>query len=313
MLMIFMLFFAGFLLSATAAYYSIVGLIAIFPGAMFAITAMGITLEFAKLVAASWLYRSWNFAPKFLKYYLSAAVLVLMFITSMGIFGFLSKAHIESSTPTGDLSAQVELLDSKVNLRNENIAAEKKNIEVARAAIAQLDSQVNARMGILSSSDAEQAVRLRREQRAERESLAKEINRAQEKIETYNSEIAKLNEEKMPLANDLRKIEVEVGPLKYIAELIYGDEAKDHFDSAVRAVIILLVFVFDPLAVFLLLAANVTLLNVKQKTKLVDKLDDKEYNDDKAYDFIMGEDHNIKPVDKPDSNTNVWVPSVLRK
>lgn len=310
--MIYLLFLAGFLLSATAAYYSIVGLIAIFPGAAVAIIAMGSTLEFAKLVAASWLYRSWHLAPRFLKYYLSAAVLTLMFITSMGIFGFLSKAHIESSTPTADISAQIELLDEKILLRRENIEAEKKNIETARTAISQLDAQVTSRMGILSSEDAAAGVRLRRDQKTERESLARDIQTAQSKIETYNNEVAALTEEKLHLASDLRKIEVEVGPLKYIAELIYGDEAKDHFDSAVRAVIILLVLVFDPLAVFLLLAANVTLI---QNRKDIDKPVITGYNKDSdTYNFIMGDDHNIKPVDeKVVDRKRVWMPSRLRK
>ena len=311
--MIVLLFFAGFLLSATAAYYSIVGLIAIFPGATGAIIAMGSTLEFAKLVAASWLYRSWHFAPKFLKYYLSAAVLILMFITSMGIFGFLSKSHLEHSTPTTDMSSQVSLITDKITLRKENIEAEKKNIETARAAITQLDAQITARMGMFSSQDAERAIQLRRQQRGEREALAKEISTAQQKIEKYNAEITALNEQKMPVETELRKIEVEVGPLKYIAELIYGDEAQDHFDSAVRAVIILLVIVFDPLAVFLLLAANVSLN--QRSVKIVDKDEDFEYNkESNTYNFMMGDDHNIHPVDKQDvDETSVWMPSRLRK
>jgi len=315
--MIFLLFLAGFMLSSVAAYYSIIGLIAIFPGAMVAIVAMGVTLEFAKLVAASWLYRCWDTAPRFLKYYLSAAVFVLMFITSMGIFGFLSKAHIESSTPTGDLSAKVELIQTKIDSRLEAIDAEKKNVETARAAIVQLDAQVTARMGILSSTDAAQGIRLRREQQAERDLYATQIQTAQNKIDVYNLEVISNQEEKTKLNTELRKIEIEVGPLKYIAELIYGEEAKDHFDSAVRAVIILLVLVFDPLAVFLLLAANVSLL---ARTKEIDKPVNTEYNDtdgnddSDTYNFIMGNDHNIKPVDENVvDHKSVWMPWYKRK
>lgn len=316
MLMIFLLFLAGFMLSSVAAYYSIIGLIAIFPGAAVAIIAMGVTLEFAKLVAASWLYRSWHFAPRFLRYYLGVAVIVLMFITSMGIFGFLSKAHIESSTPTGDFYAKIELIDNKIKSRQEAVSAEQRNIETARTAITQLDAQVTARMGILSSSDAEQGVRLRKEQKPERENYANQIAAAQNKVETYDSELVQLQEEKTALTTELRKIEVEVGPLKYIAELIYGADAKEHFDSAVRAVIILLIFVFDPLAVFLLLAANVTLMS--RVTKTVDKSEDLEYNEESdTYNFIMGADFNAKPVDETEVNKssvrNIWMPSRLRK
>lgn len=315
--MIILLLLAGLLLSATAAYYSIIGLVAIFPGALIAIVAMGSTLEFAKLVAVSWLYRNWINSPRFLKYYLSVAVLILMFITSMGIFGFLSKAHIESSTPTGDLSAKVELIQTKIDSRLEAIDAEKKNVETARAAIVQLDAQVTARMGILSSTDAAQGIRLRKEQQIERDLYATQIQTAQNKIDAYNLEVISNQEEKTKLNTELRKIEIEVGPLKYIAELIYGEEAKDHFDSAVRAVIILLVFVFDPLAVFLLLAANVSLL---ARTKEIDKPVNTGYNSDDedddsdTYNFIMGNDHNIKPVDENVvDHKSVWMPSRLRK
>lgn len=313
--MIVLLFLSGILLSATAAYYSIIGLVAIFPGTTTAIITMGGSLEFAKLIGVSWLYRSWHFAPRFIKYYMSAAVLILMIITSMGIFGFLSKSHLEHATPSTNIAAQVKLIDDKINLRKENIETEKKNIEVAREAIAQLDSQVTARMGIMSSSDAAQAISVRKQQKGEREALNKEISASQDKIEKYNNEVTALTEQKMPIETELRKIEVEVGPLKYIAELIYGTDAESHFDQAVRFVIILLVLVFDPLAIFLLLAANASVIHYNSLNKKVEKSEENEYdNDSNTYNFIMGEDHNVKHVDEYEvDKNNVWVPSVLRK
>ena len=304
MLLIILVFLSGFLLSAVAAYYSIVGLIAIFPGAAFAVAAMGTTLEVGKLVASSWLYRNWNTAPRFIKWYLSIAVLVIMFITSMGIFGFLSKAHIEQASPKENVYAQIELIDEKINLRLENIEAEKKNIEVARSSINQLDAQVNARMGMLSSTDAERGIQVRRQQKAERDSLALEIQQAQDKISKYNEEVSALREEKMPLQTGVREIELEVGPLKYIAELIYDGDAKNYLDKAVRWVIIILVLVFDPFAVALLLAGNINLVQI-QKRKQLDFSREEEYDKPdvnvNTYSFMMGEDFNIKHVDGNDA------------
>lgn len=244
-------------LSGVAAWFSVIGLVAIFAAAPLSVMIMGGTLEVAKLVTASWVYNNWHRTPILLKSYLTAAVAILMLITSMGIFGYLSKAHLEQGVPTGDVAAQLELVDQKILLRREGIEAEKKNIESARSAITQLDSQVTARMGILSSDDAERGIQVRRQQRQERDQLAKDINEAQNKIEKYNQEIADLNEQRLPVASQLRKVEAEVGPIKYIAALIYGDNPDANLlERAVRWVTILLVTVFDPLAVIMLIAAN---------------------------------------------------------
>lgn len=303
MILTLLVFLSGFLLSGVAAYYSIVGLISIFPGAAFAVAAMGTTLEIGKLVASSWLYRNWKISPRFIKWYLSIAVLVIMFITSMGIFGFLSKAHIEQSAPSDDVYAKIQLIDQKISLRQDSIESEKKNIEVARSAINQLDAQVTARMGIMSSNDAERGIQVRRQQKSERDQLSSEIQAAQTKISKYTEEISALQEEKIPLESSVRAIELEVGPLKYIAELIYGEEAKTHLDKAVRWVIIILVLVFDPFAVALLLAGNISLIELRNnsKKKEVDIDVATGYNKtEDTYEFIMGEDFNIKHVESDD-------------
>lgn len=242
--MTYLLFSCGLVLSAVAAYYSVMGLIAIFSTAVIPIAIMGSVLEASKLVAASWLYRNWKTAPSLLKYYFTTAVIVLMFLTSMGIFGYLSKAHLDQAVPTGDVAAKVSIIDEKIK-------TQKENIDAARKAITQLDAQVDQTLA--RSSDergAANAVAIRQRQAKERASLIDQISRSQ-------TEIAKLNEERAPIASELRKVEAEVGPIKYIAALIYGDVLDDTLlEKAVRIVILMIVFVFDPLAVLLLIAAN---------------------------------------------------------
>jgi len=232
------------LLSSVAAYYSIIGLTAIFAGAVVPVIIMGSILEIGKITTTVWLRKYWGRAGIALKLYLVPAVIALALLTSMGIFGFLSKAHMEHGINTGDSQAKVSLYDEKIKTQRENI-------ELSRKALTQMDSQVDQRLSRGDSENsAERAVAIRRQQTGERIKLQKEIGDAQK-------EIAKLNEERAPIAAENRKVEAEVGPIKYIAALIYGDNADQNMlESAVRWVIILLVIVFDPLAIALVLAAN---------------------------------------------------------
>lgn len=231
-------------LSTIAAWYSIIGLTAIFAGAVIPVIIMGGALEFAKIVTTVWLRHYWHRCGLFLKSYLVTAVVVLAMLTSMGIFGFLSRAHIEQGMPTGDITAQIALIDEKIKTQRDNI-------DMLRKALTQMDAQIDQRLGRAGSEQAaERAVVLRRQQQAERTKIAADIEKAQK-------EISRLNEERAPIATQLRKVEAEVGPVKYIAALIYGDNPNaDILERAVRWVIILLVAVFDPLAIMLVLAAN---------------------------------------------------------
>lgn len=231
-------------LSTVAAYYSIIGLTAIFAGAVIPIIIMGGILEIGKIVTTVWLRKYWSYASWFLKLYLVPAVVVLALLTSMGIFGFLSKAHSDSGLVSGDVQAKLSLYDEKIKTQRDNI-------DLARKALTQMDAQVDARLSRGDSeSGAERAVQIRRQQATERAKLQKEIADAQEVI-------AKLNEERAPIAAENRKVEAEVGPIKYIAALIYGDNPDANLlERAVRWVIIILVLVFDPLAIALVLAAN---------------------------------------------------------
>jgi hypothetical protein len=250
-------------LSAVAEYYSIIGLTTIFASAFWPIVILGGSLGLAKVVSVSWLYRNWDEVNRTIKYYLVSAVIVLMFITSMGTFGYLSKAHLDQAVPTGDALSKVNIIEEKIKIQRDNVDA-------ARKAIKQMDEQVDQLLSRTSEgTGAERAVQVRRTQTKEREKLLSDIANAQK-------EITKLNEEKAPLASELRKITAEVGPIKYIAELIYGEADDTVIDKAVRWVIILIVAVFDPLAIALLIAANSQLKVNNKEIKVEIKKEDVE-------------------------------------
>jgi hypothetical protein len=232
------------IISAIAAYYSIIGLTAIFSAAVIPIMIMGASLEVGKVTAAIWLKMYWERASLLYKFYLVPAVAFLMLLTSMGIFGFLSKAHSDQSLVSGDSMAKVAIYDEKIKIARENIDANRKVLK-------QYDEAVDQVMGRSSDEKgADKAVSIRRSQQKER-------GRLQAEIETEQKKISQLNEDRAPLAAENRKIESEVGPIKYIAALVYGDNPDQNvLERAVRLVIIIIVLVFDPLALVLILAAQ---------------------------------------------------------
>ena len=256
MLTIIITFLSAISISVIAAGYSIMGLATLFAGAVVPIIAMGSALEVGKLVAASWLYNNWRneLVPRTIKAYLTFAVIVLIFITSMGIFGFLSKAHLDQVQPTSSNNIKIELIDKQ-------IATQQTIIDRSQNTLTLLDQTLEKYIDLEYVT---RGLKEREKQKPEREALNLAINNA-------INEIAKLTEEKGILQLEQDKIEAEVGPIKYVAELIYGDEAKDHFDKAVRWVIIVLIFVFDPLAVLLLIAANISLRTRKEAKEEVAK------------------------------------------
>ena len=232
------------LLSIVAAYYSVAGLTAIFSAATIPVIIMGGSLELGKIVATVWLHNNWKRAGWAFKAYLIPAVAFLMLLTSMGIFGYLSKAHSDQSLVSGDSISKVAIYDEKIKIAKENI-------DVNRKALKQMDEAVDQVMGrSTSETGADKSVALRRSQQKERGRLLAEISAEQKTITT-------LSEERAPLAAEFRKIEAEVGPVKYIAALVYGDNPDANvLEKAVRLVIIMIVLVFDPLALTLILAAN---------------------------------------------------------
>jgi len=239
--------FVALTISAVAEFYSIVGLTAIFSAAFWPIVIMGACLGVGKVTAAVWLKLNWERASWTYKLYLVPAVAFLMVLTSMGIFGFLSKAHSDQSMVSGDSMAKVAIYDEKIKIAKDNIDAN-------RTALKQMDEAVDQVMGRSSDEKgAEKAVGIRRSQQKERTRLQSEIAAEQKTIAT-------LSEERAPLATEFRKVEAEVGPIKYIAALVYGDNPDANIlEKAVRLVIILIVAVFDPLALVLILAAQQSL------------------------------------------------------
>ena len=232
------------LISAIAAWYSVAGLTAIFSAAVVPVIIMGGALEAGKIVATVWLHNNWKRAGVAFKLYLIPAIVFLMLLTSMGIFGFLSKAHSDQNLVSGDAISKVAIYDEKIKIAKDNIDANRK-------ALKQMDEAVDQVMARSSDEKgADKAVAVRRSQQKERGRLLSEI-------ETEQKKIVQLNESRAPLASELRKVESEVGPIKYIAALIYGDNPDQNIlERAVRWVIILIVIVFDPLALTLILAAN---------------------------------------------------------
>ena len=230
------------LLSAVAAWYSVAGLTAIFSAATIPVIIMGGSLELGKIVATVWLHNNWRRAGIVFKLYLIPAIAFLMILTSMGIFGYLSKAHSDQSLVSGDVVSKIAIYDEKIK-------TEKENIEANRKALKQMDEGVDQVLGrSTTETGAEKAVAMRRTQQKERTRLQAEISQSQKSI-------AELNDARAPIAAEVRKVEAEVGPIKYIAALVYGDNPESGvLEKAVRWVIILIVGVFDPLAVVLILA-----------------------------------------------------------
>ena len=245
--------FVALVISAVAEFYSIIGLMAIFAAAPIPVAIMGAALGVGKITAAVWLKLNWSRASWTYKVYLIPAVSLLMALTSMGIFGFLSKAHSDQSLVGGDVLARLEIIDEKIK-------TSKDNIEANRKALKQLDDAVDQLMGrSTTEAGADKAVQVRRAQARDRTRLLAEIQNEQ-KI------ISKLNEEAAPIRAEVRKVEAEVGPIKYIAAMIYGDTADTNLlESAVRWVIIFIVIVFDPLALVLILSAQQSLRWAKEE------------------------------------------------
>ena len=318
--MIYLTLITALSIAVVAAWYSIVGLMAIFAGALIPIAIMGGVLEVGKLVTAAWLHQNWKKTSLWMKSYLTFAVLLLMVITSLGIFGFLSKAHLEHSISIGGTNElQIENLERQI-ARQQSIVADSETV------LSQLDAQVQTLIDYDRIRGRSGSIATRQGQAEERQTLNESIDAAYIRIEELQTQLA-------PFRRDQLAIEVEVGPLKYIAELIYGDGAEDYFDEAVRIVIILLIVTFDPLAIVLLLAATQGLAQRKQEKMMVfnpDNVADIEDNfdvvnvdmdnyqiveddipsDDDISDYdVVEEDDDGHGVEDPDDPTVVIEPS----
>jgi hypothetical protein len=246
-------FLAALSVAGVAEWFSIVGIISIYAGAPYhAGLVLGLVLGFAKLVNTSWLYRNWKTSSWKIKAPLVYFLLALMMATSMGVFGFLTKSHLEQGAATVDNSAKVERLDQQITREKGTIADDEK-------VIAQLDSSINSYIG---KDKTDKAVAIRRSQAPQRKQLRDDIDASQKKIDGYS-------EDKLKLTSEVRALQLEVGPIRYIAELFYGTDGDQaaKVESAVKMFTLLIVSTLDPLAIILLIAANHTLLQRQNEKK----------------------------------------------
>lgn len=232
------------ILSVASGAISVVGLATIFSGAYAATIAVASVLEFAKIITAGWLQYFWNDVSKKVRGYLSFAVGVLMIITSIGVYGFFARAHIEQqiSITTGDAS-QIPIIEQKIIALTEKV----KDIDDQ---IKSLDSTTRT---ITEKSRTAKEATASLNQLRNTKGARDRLNREKEKIQT---ELATARTDKVVLENKVKKIEAEVGPLKYIANIFYGEANSAQLEHAVRWLIIIIVIVFDPLAVVLIMATN---------------------------------------------------------
>jgi len=236
--------FTSLTLAATAAYFSIVGLMTIFSGAALSIAFMASVLEFGKIVSAAWLHYEWDRINNLVRAYFTTAVVVLMLITSMGIFGYLSKAHIDASVTSDSYSLEASIVDKRLEgkqLQLDNLTARLESLDY-----------------VLQTSQPKDRNYVNKVQTPERN----EINT---NIDILVDEIVALNEQKMPILRQQLDQEAELGPVKYIADMIYGDEAKSYYDNAVRWIILTIIFVFDPLAIMLLIVSTAAFKRDREK------------------------------------------------
>lgn len=264
-------------ISACAAYYSIVGLTAIFAAAFWPIVVMGSALELGKLTGAVWLHLNWKNAQWWIRLYMVPAVALLMLITSMGIFGFLSRAHIEQTAGVADVTTQVEQLNLDVSTEQAKIDNNKKLIAQLDAAVDSLLTGAGTQGTGKGTANAKQASKLAAEATKLRKSQEAQRTELQTQIQASTDKIAAINKDKLVLEQQAKKIEAEVGPIKYVASLFYGDNPDTNtLEKAVRWMIILLVVVFDPLAVILILAATSGLRYTQKKKELPTPVEDEE-------------------------------------
>jgi Skp family chaperone for outer membrane proteins len=245
--------FSGLSISLVAIYYSVSGLTAIYPASVIPIIVMGVFLELGKLSATVWLKQNWRHAPMLLKAYILPAVAIIMLITSVGVFGYLSKAHSDQTLVSGDVQSSIAIYDEKIKTAKENIESDRKQLKQMDEAVDQVMARSSDEKG------AEKANAIRKNQSRDRIALAKDI-------ETNQKLVVQLNDEAAPIRAEVRKVEAEVGPIKYIAAFLYGDNPDANLlERAVTWVTVLIVIVLDPLALVLLLASQYSFQRLREE------------------------------------------------
>lgn len=281
------LFFA-LTISSVAAFFSVTGLATIFSAAFISVIVMGVVLESGKLVATGWLHSNWK-NPRvgfLIKSYLSLAILALMVITGIGIYGYLSKAYLDQSAPAG-------VVDVQIQAYQQQIATDNSNISRLTAEQNQLDAQVNS---LITQNKVYLSQTIRKQQASERANIQNEMNQSQQ-------EIIELNKKIEPLQIQENGTNAKLGPVKYVAALIGWKD----LDSAVRLVILIIMFAFDPLAVVLLLSGTISIgewLDLKQSIKPSEKLNIDETIEPDAMLNTVHVNKNISDVKSLENNEN---------
>lgn len=243
--------FSAVILSFISAWFSISGIQTVFSGAVVAATLMGASLEISKITATLWLRSWWNKSIGPLKTYFVISVIILILISSIGIYAFLADAFTGQRAETAEIENRISRLEQRIE-------TEQSRIQSSERALDQLDDAIDEYIerGVVTSG-----LQAREDQREERESLRSDIRESEESIDEYRDELQEIQ-------NERDSIRADVGPVEYIAVLLYGsDIAEENFDNAVRIFIILLVIVFDPFAVLLMVAGNKAIDETIQERK----------------------------------------------
>ena len=252
--------------SASAAFYSINGLSKLFAGAALAVIIMTTSLEVAKLVIASLLYQYRKTIPKLLKYYLTVAAVILVLITSMGIYGFLSAAYQETAAKAGSIDAQISLIETKRDNVREQLAVYSDEKSSINTAVAELRSGLSNNK--IQYKDRETGQIITTTSSSTRRSLEKQLDQAILRQTEINTKVDGLNERLFEYETEIVEVSInndiagELGPLKYLSGL-----TGTPMDKIINYLLLTIIFVFDPLAIALVIAANYSFELLKGKTK----------------------------------------------
>lgn len=248
-------FLTGLLLSGIAAFFSVVGLSMIFAGSFWAVAVLASALEVTKLVAVTWLYRYRQLASRPVRSYFYVATVVLMIITSLGIFGYLSRAHVDIEA--GATQAQLTL--DEINQREGAITAQRDQLSLELKSVSGQSDKLVDQLALSNRlTRANGAVEVQRENAKRRDAILKQLQET-------NAALTTIKKERIDTQANVSKATADIGPLRYVASAIYGNENQDTIRKAVIALTVLLMVVFDPMAVMLLIAANILFIKLAEE------------------------------------------------
>jgi len=298
--------------SASAAFYSVSGLSKLFAGAAFAVIIMAASLEVAKLVIASLLYQYRENLPRLLKYYLSVACLILILITSMGIYGFLSAAYQETAALAGNVDSQIALIETKRDNVKEQLTIYSDEKTSINSAVSDLRSGLSN--NVIQYKDKETGQLITTTSSSTRRALEKQLDQAIERQTEINSRVDNLNQQLFDYETEIvevtssNNVAGELGPLKYLSGL-----TGKPMDKIINILLLIIIFVFDPLAIALVIAANFAFEQLRKKTKenvYGEQVEQKEeeWDEDHAHDMVLNQ--MIEEIEK-EPNVNIYQEKIL--